>query len=203
MNEEKIIITKKRKNDNKKVEKAIKNDNISQNYCDFDKSGVMLFAWVKTLLSIHDAIPNIIKIIDKIITTKATSAIDGSAIFGDYKHGTYNQIEQVIDLQERKLSLINIYTIIETMVSVLSKKQKEFVRLKFYKHKTVQYIAEELEIDERTAFRWSNNILSKLVNYCESNNWSVMFFNSQTKDEPWIKDHFSKYYKRMIEYNKV
>ena len=203
MNKEQINNNKKRKTVQEKVKKDAKINTNSLNVCKFDKTGVSLFAWVKTLISVHDAIPNIIKLIDKIITTKATSAIDGSSIFGDYKHGTYNQIEQVIDLQQRKLSLINIFKIIETMVQSLSKKHQEFVNLKFYKHKTVQYIAEELEIDERTAFRWSNNILSKLVEYCEKNNWGTMFFNSQTQDEPWIKEHYNKYYKKMMDYNKV
>lgn len=195
--------TKKRKNATKSVKNTIKNDNNNKNHCDFCTDGVALYAWVKTLLSVHDTIPNIIKLIDKMVSAKAGSAVGGSCIFGDYKNGTYNQIEQLLDLQDRKLSLINLYTLIENMVSCLPKRYKEFVNLKFYKHKTMQYIAADLEIDERTAFRWSNTVLQLLVEYCVKNNWSVLFIQSQTKSEPWLMEHFNKIYKKLKAYNKA
>lgn len=203
MNQDKIINKEKRKN----VVNKVKNDIIIKgdkaNKCNFNKYGVSIFAWVKTLISVHDAIPNIIKLIDKMVAAKAASAIEGSSIFGDYQHGTFNQVEKLLDMQERKLSLLNVYAIIENMVASLPKKYREFVSLKYYKHKKMQYVSDSLEIDERTAFRWSNLILNKLVEFCEKNNWTEIFFISQTKSEPWIKDHYNKYLKRMMDYNRV
>lgn len=198
MTENNINETKNRKMEIEKVQKHIKNRKNKASSCNFDKNMVSIYAWVKTLVCVHDALPNIIKLIDKMVTAKASNPAAGSAIFGDYKHGTFNQIQEVLDMQERKLSLINVYTIIETMVQSLSDEHREFVRLKYYKRKTMQYISQALEIDERTAFRWSNTVLNKLVDFCIKNNWSEIFFISQTKGEPWIKDHYNKYYKNLL-----
>lgn len=197
------INQEKRKNVKNKVKNNTQICNNSKNVCDLSQNSIGLFAWVKTLISVHDYIPNIINLIDKVVAAKASSPIDGSAIFGDHKRGTYNQIEQVLNLQDRKVSLLNIYAMVENMVESLPKKYIDFVKLKFYKHKKTQYIAEELDIDERTAFRWSHIVLNKLVLYCEKNNWSEMFFAIQTQQEPWIKDRYQTYLKKLKTYNKV
>ncbi len=202
MNNQNNKTSKNCKNSNKKVKNRIQNSDLNCKNAKNNIWDIELIAWVKTLIYVHDAIPNIIKYIDSLVSAKATTPTCGSLIFGDYKRGTYNQIEEVLNLQDRKLSLINLYTIIETMVNSLSQKYKAFVCLKFYKHKTGEYIAEELEIDERTAYRWSNSIINKLVEYCKSNNWSVAFFKSQTKQEPWLREHYYKHYSKLLMNNK-
>ncbi len=194
---------KKRKNTTKNVKNAIKIGEKQENLQKSNNLNVSIFAWVKTLVCLHDSFINIIKLIDKIVMAKASSVSQGSAIFGDYQHGTYNQVQELLDLQERKLSLINLYTITEKMVDSLPEKYKEFVNLKFYKHKKMQYISEELEIDERTAFRWSHHCINELVKYCEKNNLTDMFFACQTSAEPWIKEHYDKHYKRLKDSIKV
>ena len=179
------------------MKNAYQNVAISKNNCSFSKTAVSIYAWVKTLVLAHDAIPNIINLIDKMVAAKAANPMGGSAIFGDHKHGTFKQIEEVLEMENRKISLINIYTIIENMVKSLPTNYQEFVRLKYYKRKTMQYISQELEIDERTAFRWSNVVLNKMVDFCIKNNWTEMFFMSQTKGEPWIREQYNNYCKKM------
>lgn len=194
---------KKRKIASKSVKNGIK---IGKNQEKMQKNhnlNISLFAWVKTLICLHDVFINIIKLIDKMVCAKASSASQGSAIFGDYKHGTFNQVQELLDLQDRKLSLINLYTLTETMVDSLPTKYKEFVNLKFYKHKKMQYISDTLELDERTAFRWSHYCINELVKYCENNNLTDMFFACQTSTEPWIKEHYDKHYKRLKDSIKV
>lgn len=203
MNKLNNSINKKRKNQVNNVKKYIKTGENTKNLQKVANLNISVFAWVKTLICLHDAFSNAIKLIDKIISTKATSVTQGSSIFGDYKHGTYNQVQELLDIQERKLSLINLYSLTESMVDSLPQKYKEFVSLKFYKHKKMQYISEALEIDERTAFRWSHYCLNELVKYCENNNLTDMFFRCQTSSEPWIKEHFDKHYKRLKDSIKV
>lgn len=203
MNELIDLNNKKRKNATKNMKNAIKTSKKQENLQKSDNLNISIFAWVKTLVCLHDTFINIMKLIDKIVVAKASSATHGSAIFGDYQNGTYNQVQELLDLQERKLSLINLYTFTEKMVDSLPKKYREFVNLKFYKHKKMQYVSEELEIDERTAFRWSHHCINELVKYCEKNNFSDIFFRCQTSSEPWIKEHYDKHYKRLKDSMKV
>lgn len=194
---------KKRKIDVKNVKNGIKTSKNQEKMQKVNNLNISLFAWVKTLICLHDVFINIINLIDKIVYAKASSASQGSAIFGDHKHGTFNQVEELLDIQDRKLSLINLYTLTETMVDSLPTKYKEFVNLKFYKHKKMQYISDELGLDERTAFRWSHYCINELVKYCEKNNLTDMFFACQTSAEPWIKEHYDKHYKRLKDSIKV
>lgn len=197
------LSVKKRKNDKNKVKNDIKTTKIDKNIQKTQYQSVAIFAWVKTLISVHDVLPNIIKLIDKMVEANAASATNGSAIFGDHRYGTFGQVQQILDMEERKLSLINLYKLIEEMTRSLPQKYAEFLNLKFYKHKKMQYIAEELEIDERTAFRWSHSVINLLVEFCEKNNWTEMFFMSQTHHEPWLREQYQKNYKKMLESDKV
>lgn len=188
----------KRKNATNKVKNGEKICENHNHDAFFKESDMSLTVWVKALLLSFGYIPNIIKLVDKAIASKAESPIQGSLIFGDYKHGTYNQVEELLDMQERKLSLINIYTFVKTMVSSLDKKYQEFIDLKFVKKRTVSYISQELDIDERTAFRWSNNVINKLVIYCKENNYTSYFIESQLTREGWIKEVYKKCYQKLI-----
>ena len=179
------------------MKKSGKNCNNCEKTCVFDINQVELFAWIKTLLSVHDVLPNIVKCIDKTINAKASSASYGSLIFGDYKNGTYGQVEEVLRLQDRKLSIINLYSMVEKMVESLPEKYQKFVSLKFYKHKKIKVVAEEFDIDERTAFRWADSVMKKLYLFCKNNNWTKLFFNSQTTCEHWLKEHYKIHYKKL------
>ena len=65
--------------------------------------------WIRTLLSSYSTFPEIIKTVDKIIELKASSISFASDIYNFTS--TYNQVEQVIDLTERKNNLLNIHCI--------------------------------------------------------------------------------------------
>ncbi len=188
---------KKCKNYNLKLKILIRNANFSNNNCDNSKIDIRLFAWIKTLLYVHNAIPNIIKLIDKMVSIKASSPYSGSYIFGDYKNGTYGQVQEILNIENRKLSLINLYSMIDELTKHVPEKYKAFLEMKFFKRKKISYVAEELEITERTAFRWVNSILEILYNYCLVNNWSVSFFESQVAREPWILDHYNRFYSKL------
>lgn len=182
--------------------KNAKNIKKYQNITNLSSKDLELLAWVKTLLCMHDTFPNIVKLIDKIVLTKSSSAGSGSLIFGDYKNGTYGQVEEVLKLEDRKVSIINLYTLVNTMVSSLKPQKQKFADLKFYKHKTMEYIAEELEVDERSVYRWANSVYLELLNYCLSNNWSLEFFYTQLASEGWLKEHYQKHYNYFLRLQK-
>ena len=71
--------------------------------------------WIKTLLSVHSNLPEIIKSVDKIIEINASSLSFITDIYNTEK-STYAQVEKVIDLTERKNKLLNLF---ETLVTFI------------------------------------------------------------------------------------
>ena len=182
------------KNANKTAISGLKVQNIK----DLSLSSLKHLALIKTLICVHDYLPNIIKVVDDTIAARASSATDGSFIFGDLSGGTFGQIEKVLNLSERKISLVNLYCLINTMVGSLADKYKQVVKLKFYKHKKTEYLAEEFGVDERTIYRWINEALLKLLSYCNKNNWSYSFLCSQIENEGWLYEHYTKHYSNLL-----
>ncbi len=178
--------------------KTAKNSKICKNLKDLTTLQIKHLAIIKTLLNVHDNLPNIIKVVDTIIAQKASSPLDGSFIFGDLSGGTYSQMQSVIDLSDRKVSLINLYCLIDTMVASLPHKLQEVVKLKFYKHKRTSYLSEEFDVDERTVFRWANDALLQLLDFCKTSNWSIEFLLCQMEREGWMLEHCKQNYKNLI-----
>lgn len=176
----------------------LKNKKNSNTLKNINKEDHELYVWIKTLLGVHDFLPNIIKLVDSMVTKKASSLIDSSYIFGDNKNGTLSQMEKVIDMTERKVSLLNLYAIIEDMINGLDEKYKPFVIAKFYKRKKSNYLAEEFNIDERTVYRWANTVMKTLLDNCKRKNISVGFIYSQIEREGWLLEHYNKNYKSFI-----
>lgn len=158
-------------------------------------SDLKLIAWIKTVLHTKRFLPCIIKLIDKNVFDMASSCNNGSYIFDDRINGTYAQIEQLIEIEDRKLSLINMNMIADSMFDSLEKKYRDFVMLKFFKNKNYAFVAAELDVDERTLYRWNKIILTKLYKFCKLNNWTTNFFENQLQREKWILPHYEKAYK--------
>ena len=75
--------------------------------------------WIKTLISSYGTIPEIINSVDKIIEIQASKVSFSSDVFNKNK-STYSQLEGVIDLTERKNSLLNIYIMTKNMLEQLT-----------------------------------------------------------------------------------
>ena len=191
-------ILEKRKINSKNMKNDIKNVNLTQKFATntvFGEQQIKYISWIKTLLWAHRILPNIVSTIDKIVLSYATSFSNGSHIFDDKTNGTFGQVDEIIKLEDRKVSLINLKIMIETMVASLPKKYKDYVELKYYQNKKYPVVALELDIDERTCYRWNKIVLTKLMKFCALNNWSLEFIVSQVKVEKWLIPHYNKNYK--------
>jgi len=139
------------------------------------KDDIYVLSWIKTILTIKRFLPNIICLVDKHILSMAANSYSGSFIFGDMKNGTYNQVEQIIEMEQRKMSLINVKMLIDEIYGSLDEKYQKFVDLKYFQNKNFPSVALGLEIDERTAYRWNKIILTKLLKFCKLNNYQKSF----------------------------
>ena len=154
--------------------------------------------WIKTLISEQNTIPEIIKTVDKIIEIQASSVSFAADIFN--KNGTtINQVEKVIDLSERKNSLLNLYVMTKKMLKTLTNDNIDFLERRFIYNWSADELAEYYSISTRTVYRKIDSLIKTIYFECLKFKWTLKFIESQTKSEEWLKEKFLKcvndYYK--------
>lgn len=159
--------------------------------------------WIKTLLSSYNIFPEIIKTIDKIIELRASTLSFSSDVYNFTS--TYNQVEQVIDLSERKNYLLNIHHICNKILESVNKEDFDFLEKRFVYNWKSEELAVEFNISTRTVYRRIEKLIDDICSTLKRNNWSTRFIESQIKDEDWLKQRFYKQIKeyfRFINYGK-
>ncbi|MBQ8425315.1 MAG: sigma-70 family RNA polymerase sigma factor, partial [Clostridia bacterium] len=130
--------------------------------------------WIKTLLYSYKVFPNLINTVDKIINLQASSMSFTSSIYNN-SNSTKSQIERIIDLSERKKSLINIHLMIDKIFKDLSYNNRELAEKKFIDKLTNEEIAQEYDISTRTVYRKLNKIIDEIYTYFLKMNWNLKF----------------------------
>ena len=159
--------------------------------------------WIKTLLSVHCNLPEIIKSVDKIIEINASSLSFISDIYNTEK-STYSQVEKVIDLTERKNKLLNLFIISKSLLSCLNEDDRLFLKRKFIFNWTAEDLSIEYHISIRTVFRRTEKLIDLIYEKIKKNNWSTKFIDMQVKDETWLLEkfyHFAKDNLTHLNYN--
>lgn len=148
--------------------------------------------WIKALISSYNTIPEIIKTVDKIIEIQASSVSFVSDIYNK-NGGTIDQVERVIDLSERKNSLLNIFIMTKKMIQSLPAEQFEFLERKFIYNWSNEELANYYEISLRTVYRKIDKIIDSIYDFCLKNKWTLKFIELQTKQEGWMKEKYLKF----------
>ena len=189
---------KNRKNDElfikncvNKAKKSPKMSNIKKSEYNKIIEKTKLNVYARVLIDAFRNIPNIVKILDSIIETRA-STISPVGPTG-FSYNAFDDIEKVIALTDRKEKLINLYLIAKKMIKSLYPTDQDFLVKKFIQRRNIDDLAIELNINKRNIFRKSNSIITKLCYYLISQNWTADFIEMQIgDDEPWLKDLFKK-----------
>ena len=156
--------------------------------------------WIKTLLSSHNNLPEIIKSVDKIIELNASSLSFASDIYNAEK-STFAQVEKVIDLTERKNKLLNIFLISKNLLSCVSEEDRIFLKRKFIYSWTAEDLAAEYDVSIRTIFRRTEKLIDKIYEATTRKNWSLNFICLQVKGESWLCERFNKFAKDSMLYS--
>lgn len=188
-NKKRKINTEKVKNDTKNANLSQKNENDNILSSD-DKE---LICYIRTLMSVKKFIPNIMSVIDAISDKIACNPFFASNnIFGDEKNGTLSQMNRLIDLGQRRDSLINLNLFIEDLINSLDERNRKFIKLKFIEKQSPANIAAELEVTERQVYRINKSVLLKLLSIAKRKNYSVCFIKFQLKSEQWVLPHLER-----------
>lgn len=167
---------------------------ISNKYEIFDKNlnkEQKIKVWIKTLLNSYKYFPNLIKTVDKIIELRASTVSFSTDIFNSSKK--QNQIEYIIDMGERKKSLINIYVMVTKFFKALPEDMKELAEKKFFDKCTNEDLAMEMNISLRTVYRKISRIIDNIYDFCVQKKWSLEFIELQVCEEDWLIDNFCHY----------
>ncbi len=147
--------------------------------------------WIKTLFGAYSTLPEIIKTIDKIVELQASSVSFMSDIY-NREGSAFDQMEKVINLSERKNNLLNIYLLVKNLYKSLSVDNVDLVEKKYLYNYSVEDLSRELDISSRTIYRRIDRIVDEVYALCKKRNWTLVFIESQLKDEGWIKERFIK-----------
>ena len=146
--------------------------------------------WMRVLLQTHDALPNLVKIIEDIVDDRALAKTLGLGL-NVFKENTYNQVEQMLRFLDRKRNLKELYESVETALGLVSDKSKEMARIRYIEHKSAAEAAAELGLGQRTVQRRTERLLDEmrsLAFVCNIEPEKLLW--SLGRDEPWMLKWF-------------
>ena len=147
--------------------------------------------WTRTILSVYRYLERISNAIDKIV--KRSAIASGFLSHQNYYYNNVLSISQkIIDLSQRKVTIINLKVLIDDILKTLSKKDAAVLIEKYIDCLKIKEIAQRENLSVRTVFRRIENAeisfakTLRLKGYCESKLASLL------KDEKWINNVFCR-----------
>lgn len=147
--------------------------------------------WTKTILSVYRYLERICGAIDKIVMKSALGScnIVGQSFF---YNNVYSISQKIIDLSERKVSLINLKILTEEVLEKISKNDAKLLIKKYFDGEKCREIAQDMDISMRTLFRklesaqtsFSKNL--KLKGYDDEKIFQML------KNEKWIVNVYER-----------
>lgn len=103
--------------------------------------------WSKSLLVSYNALPFVVKCIDRSNMQTALGSFS-------YQGNVFDLIDKMIANNSRKQALINAKVIVDSTLALLKPKHKLVLELRYLKRKSFEQIATLMNICLRSVFRW-------------------------------------------------
>ena len=149
--------------------------------------------WSKTLLNVYDCLFNLTNEIDKIVENFALNSCN---FYGFNK--TFQDIQKIIDLTDRKVTLINVKVLIENILLDLDDVSCKILTLKFVDKMPHDMVMEVLDIKRRTYFRKYNEAVSSFACKLITMGFDEEKIIKLIKNEKWILFLFNEYFEKEI-----
>ncbi len=152
--------------------------------------------WGKTLLSVYRYLERIAGAIDKIIMQ---SALGSANIVGQnyYYNNVYSITQKILDLSERKVTIINLKLLIEEALSAMDKQDALILIEKYIDGIKSKDIMQKHNISMRTVFRKLDGAVKGFVSALQKKGFSGVRLEKMLENEGWINNA----YKRIAEKN--
>ena len=143
--------------------------------------------WAKSILNVYSSIENYILKID--------STIENISLMPEF--GVDAITNKIIELSDRKISLINLKLVIEQLIASCKPKSIRIISLRHIQKLTMEEIADHLETTERTCYRMYANAIDEFVSNMKKYGYTSIWLYQNLKEEKWILHEFYKEYKKM------
>lgn len=148
--------------------------------------------WTKTLLTSYKYLERICGAIDKIVLQSGLNCLDISG--QNYFHNnTYAISQRLIDLSDRKITLINLKVLVEEILQDIEQPEADILIKKYCDCLKTHEIANVLSISLRTAFRKIENAEMAFKSRLKTKGYSDIYLKLMLKDEKWIKNVYEQF----------
>jgi len=148
--------------------------------------------WTKTILSVYRYLERICGAIDKIVVQ---TGLNSSNITG-YNYSFNNVFaitERIIDLSERKVTLINLKLIIEEVLSKIDEEDAQILIEKYVDSRKCKEIAEIHDVSMRTLFRKIDSAENSFGKHLRVLGYDDKKLDKFLKNEQWIVNVYNDY----------
>ena len=150
--------------------------------------------WSKTILQVYKFLPRIVHTYDRLIESKAINSQYTNGYNINY-FGTEAVTKAIIDLSQRKITLINLKLIIEKALKSMRPSMARILILKFVDGKKCVNLANYFNVCLRTVFRKLNSALASFSLALKRLGYDESKLKEMLAQEKWISsvhNHFSK-----------
>ena len=146
--------------------------------------------WARTILTVYRYLERIAGAIDKIIMQRARGS---SNIVGQnyFYNNTLTISERLIDLSERKVTLINLKVLVEDALAEMDEKDAQTLIEKYVDGLKNKDLAESLGVGLRTIFRRIEKAELAFKGKIVSKGYNDIKLKNMLKDELWINNAYN------------
>ena len=142
--------------------------------------------WARTILNVYNNIEKYILKID--------SLINNVSLMPELR--VDDVTKRIIELSDRKVALINLKIVVETLIANCKQKYLRFLSLRYIQKLTMEEISEHLKICERTCYRLYSEALDNFILNMKYYGYTSKWLYENLKEEKWILHEFYKEYKK-------
>ena len=175
---------------------TIKNFVFIINVVDFKRRKFLMkneLVWTKTILTVYRYLERICGAIDKIIMQ---SALGSSNIVGQnyFYNNVYAISQKLIDLSERKVTLINLKVLIEDTLTSLESADAQILIEKYFDGVKFKDLAEKHDFSMRTVFRKVENAEKSFKSKLAFRGYNDVALKKFLEKEKWITNVYDSIY---------
>ncbi len=142
--------------------------------------------WSKTILGVYRHLEAVADAIDKIILKTALNSYHFSLNTND----VYQTSNKLIELGERKVTLINLKLLVEDVLFKMEQKDADILICRYVENMKFKDIAFEKKIGMRTVFRRLEKAENMFNKKLLSLGYTSLKLKNMLKDETWILNHY-------------
>ncbi len=148
--------------------------------------------WTKTLLTVYRYLERICGAVDKIMMK---SALGSSNIVGQnyFYNNVYTITQKLIDLSQRKVTLINLKVLIEDVLSEMNPDEAKLLIERYFDGSKARVLAEKRNISIRTVFRKISDAEKTFTLKLHFKGYNDFKMKEFISDEEWIKNVYRRF----------